>query len=475
MKNQFIDLEAQQDSSDEDSIKDEGEVRHGTEPFMNDAPENTSEATKIIALPERTDNIDLLVEHIEDQYIKRGANHPVSQADEEDTPPSGQLWLKEMDWLLWRIKCTSGQEYFIVYELIMRHETLSDELRSAFYNPRDVGYIYLEAKFTKSGISSLREVLREYSDLRLHTLGIVPEVDLKRCLTVKNDFKQVFAPGQWVSIKHGLYRGDIGLVVEDFREEDSTTGVKVMVVPRLDYYSDKGTLPSLSSKRKRRLRPSPQLFDPNQCVQEELVPHKRQHVFSYRSWRFDYGLLVKTYNANTLSPAREVPSSVASLFLEAKKRGADIEIESMPTSSLWRFNTGEPVLSTETGKHGTMASSFDPVNAPSAPLVDFKDEGTHMVSVTSIIKDIMLGQYVEVLAGVHSGKKGFVVAKTDALLGIIFDTNSLHIQIHANSVTISMPDFFTSEIPWLNVQVKFVKFSDRTLSNRLITLPNRSL
>lgn len=72
-----------------------------------------------------------------------------------------------------------------------------------------------------------------------------------------------------------------------------------------------------------------------------------------------------------------------------------------------------------------MASSFDPVNAPSPPLVDFKEEGTQRVHVTTIIKDIMLGQYIEVLAGVHSGKKGFVVAKTDALLGISFDTNSL--------------------------------------------------
>lgn len=62
----------------------------------------------------------------------------------------------------------------------------------------------------------------------------------------------------------------------------------------------------------------------------------------------EYGLLVKTYNTNTLSPAREVPSSVAALFLEAKRQGAHMDMELMPTSSLWRFNVGEPVLSTET-------------------------------------------------------------------------------------------------------------------------------
>ncbi|KAF5351480.1 hypothetical protein D9757_012880 [Collybiopsis confluens] len=333
-----------------------------------------------------------------------------------------------------------GQEYFIVYELMMRHKTLSGELRSAFYNPRDIGYIYLEANFTKSNVSSLREVLREYSDLRLSSLGIVPEVDLKRCLTIGSDFKQVFASGQWVSINRGLYRGDIGLVVEDLREEDSTGGVKVLVVPRLDYADQDAA----SHHPLNENAPS-----------EELVPHKSQHVFLYRSWRFEYGLLLKTYNENTLSPAREVPSSVASFFLEAKRQGADIELESRPTSSLWRFEPGEPVLSTTTGKYGTMASSFDPVSAPSPPLVDF-EEGTQVVAITSIIKDITLGQYVEVLAGVHSGKKGFVVAKTHALLGISFNSNAMDVRLHTNSVRISTPDFLGTEIPWLNVRVKLL-------------------
>ncbi|KAF9062821.1 hypothetical protein BDP27DRAFT_1368531 [Rhodocollybia butyracea] len=425
------------------SSGDEGQGRQGNELFIDDAPETTlAEPTRTIHLPGRVGGINHFLERIEDRYVKRGTTHPASQA--EDRLPLDLLFLETTDWLLWLVKCTAGQEYFIVYELMMRHETLSSELRSAFYNPRDVGYINLEANFTKSGISSLREI-------------IVPEVDLKRCLTIGKGFKRVFAPGQWVSIKRGLYRGDIGLVVEDLREEDSTTGVKVMVVPRLDYSDkDTDTLRSLSSKRKRRLRPSPQLFDPSQFIQEELVPHKTLHVFSYRSWRFEYGLLVKIYSENTLSPAREVPSSTAGLFLEAKNRGAGIEMESRPTSSLWRFNPGEPVLSTETGNYGTMTSSFDPFSAPSHPLVDFKDEGIQMVRVTTIIKVINLGQFVEVLAGIHSGKKGFVIAKNDALLGICFSTNSLDIQIHANSVTISTPDFLRTEIPWLNVRVKLL-------------------
>ncbi|KAF5374538.1 hypothetical protein D9757_012400 [Collybiopsis confluens] len=123
---------------------------------------------------------------------------------------------------------------------------------------------------------------------------------------------------------------------------------------------------------------------------------------------------------------------------------------------MWRFEPGEPVLSTVTEKHGTMASSYDPVSAPSPPLVDFEEEGIQVVAVTSIIKDITLGQYVEVLAGVHCGRKGFVVAKTHALLGVSFDSNAMDIRLHSNSVRISTPEFLGTEIPWLNVQVKLL-------------------
>ncbi|KAF5340136.1 hypothetical protein D9757_015349 [Collybiopsis confluens] len=248
-------MKAQLDSSDEDCSGDEGEERQG-----NETPITASSSGSTMLYPEKkADQIDTLVELIEEQYVKRGAHHTASQAieevgvgEEEDRLPLGFLWLKGRDWLLWRVKCTPGQEYLIVYELMMRHNTLSDELQSAFFNPRDVGYIYLEANFTKSSISSLQEVLREFSDLKLYSLGIVPEADLKRCLTIGSSFKQVFASGQWVSINRGLYRGDIGLVVEDLREEDSTRGVQVLVVPCLDY-SDQDMALLHPSKRKHHL------------------------------------------------------------------------------------------------------------------------------------------------------------------------------------------------------------------------------
>lgn len=330
------------------------------------------------------------------------------------------------------------KEYFIIHDLMQRHETLSDELRSAFYNSRDVGFLYLEAKFTKSGISSLREVLREYSDLKLSSIAVVPEADLQKCLTLAYDSQpaqQVFAGGQWVQIKRGLYRGDIGLVLEDFRDGDSSTGVRVFVIPRLD--STNEDRPS-TSKRKRRIRPSPRLFNPTECNTEQLVRHRKPHVFSYAAWRFEYGLQIKTYSAQSLSLAREVPASAYKLFMEAKAKGADVDIHSMPIPSFWRFDVGEQVLVGSGLKYGTIVSGFNPATPPLRPCVEVdSEEGRQLVHVKNITKAIILGQHIDVLAGIHSGKKGFVVAQDKSLLGICTGTSGV-VSKHESDITISI-------------------------------------
>ncbi|KAE9402359.1 hypothetical protein BT96DRAFT_991328 [Gymnopus androsaceus JB14] len=161
-----------------------------------------------------------------------------SQAAEHDFPtPLRQLFLEKQDWKLWQPR----KEYFIIYDLMQWHETLSDELRSAFYNSWDVGFLYLEAKFTNLGISSLREVLCKYSNLKLSSIAVVPKADLQRCLTLAYDSQaaqQVFAGRQWVQIKQGLYQGDIGLVLKDFQDGDSSTGVRVFIIPQLDFTNE---------------------------------------------------------------------------------------------------------------------------------------------------------------------------------------------------------------------------------------------
>jgi hypothetical protein len=319
------------------------------------------------------------------------------------------------------------QEYYLVYQLISKHDILSDELRTVFYNPRDVGYLYLEAQFSKTGIHSLREVLKGFQDIRISSLAIVPETDMMRCLEIPTtDNDGVFVRGQWVQINRGLYRGDVGVVVAPYRDADSAKGVTVMVVPRLGL-TNEDALSLSSSKRKRPLpRSSPQLFNPNQCTQQQtLIRHKEKHIFTHKSWRFEYGLQVKFYDPQSLSPAREMPSLLCHLFMQSKQMagpGHDLfEMSSMPLPSFWSFIPGERVFAQlKSGKReGTVHTS------PQGSLlwqswceVDLGDEGLQRVLAKDLQKDIILGGFIEVLARIHAGKTGFVVAQVDSLLGI---------------------------------------------------------
>ena len=245
----------------------------------------------------------------------------------------------------------------------MKRQTLSGELRSAFYNPRDLKFIYLEAKFTMFGIASLYKVLREFSALKMSSLAPVPEFDLQQCLTIGHEPLQVFAAGQWVQIKHGLHRGDIGLVDEEFLDEDSVTLFTVMVVPRLEFAEDDDD-ESRPSKRKWKCqpRPSPRLFNLDECKQENLV-QQGDLSYSYKGYSFKYGLQLKTYSERSLSPADEIPPSSFDLFKAAKDRGAEIDMFSMPIRSFWRFEHGERVIIHPSKKIATIASSFNPVDA----------------------------------------------------------------------------------------------------------------
>lgn len=66
-----------------------------------------------------------------------------------------------------------------------------------------------------------------------------------------------------------------------------------------------------------------------------------------------------------------------------------------------------------------IASSFNPVDTWCQ--VELNDEGLQLVLVKDIRKDVIPGHYVELLAGIHSGKKGFVIGRVGDCLSVWFD------------------------------------------------------
>ncbi|KAF9063917.1 hypothetical protein BDP27DRAFT_1426387 [Rhodocollybia butyracea] len=222
----FLDLEAQVDSDNKFGSEDENEhLEH--EKFLDDSPFDEDISFSGEPLPSSSftnieSRLDHVVEHIEDKYLKQS----VVEGD-DDLLPLEVLVLEADAWPLWRVKCTPRQEYFVLYELLMKHDLLSDKLRTAFHNPRDIGYLYLEARFLKQGPQSLQHILRGFLDVRMSSLALVSQ-------------------------------GDVGLVVNHYHNENSVNGIQVLVVPRLGFSSS----PSSSLKRKRiNPCPPPQLFD----------------------------------------------------------------------------------------------------------------------------------------------------------------------------------------------------------------------
>ncbi|KAJ3780852.1 hypothetical protein GGU10DRAFT_380149 [Lentinula aff. detonsa] len=465
MPSQFIDLEAQVDS-DEEFSEDEDE-RQDLIKFLDDSPINESSINKgapssstlpLSSTLSRRAHIDDVVERIEDQYLNQQFNSQLTavQDNNNNDPVCLQyLSLRTNDWRLWRVKCTPKEEYFVLSELLLKHDMLSDELRAAFYNPRDIGYLYLEAQFSKHGLRSLREIMRAFSDIRMSSLTIVPESEIWKYLTVTTTSRdQVMVPGQWVQIKRGLYTGDTGVIANQ-----EAGSVEVLVVPRLSF----GSILSSTAKRKRiDSRPPPQLFDPRKCKPRQILQEEKDKpIYTYRSYRFEYGLQVKHYNPSSLSPAREISPHICALFMQLKElAGAQFnlfDLSSIPLPSFWHFEPGERVLVHHNDgiEKGIISSQEDRRTGPSF-VVDFGDEGENLIKAADIVKDIALGDFVKVLAGIHAKKTGFVVAKADTLLGICVGqrTNSLDFRVHVNSVKVTEPDYLNTEMPWLDVGVK---------------------
>ncbi|KAE9405451.1 hypothetical protein BT96DRAFT_988488 [Gymnopus androsaceus JB14] len=164
------------------------------------------------------------------------------------------------DWGLWRIKCKPSQEYFLLYELMMKHRDLKSELRSN------------RAEVAEGG-------LRAFSDTRMSSLGMVPEMDIGNQM--------------------GLYKGDIGLIRDVYHGAGSSRGVKVWVIPRLGLTDEDPPSSSPTKRKRRNHRPPLKLFD-------RRIMHSAQ-------W------FLKVFNPSSVSPAREMSTDVFALFMEAQR------------------------------------------------------------------------------------------------------------------------------------------------------------
>ncbi|KAJ4475497.1 hypothetical protein J3R30DRAFT_3705992 [Lentinula aciculospora] len=436
---QFLDLAAQEDSdgSYESPTEDtDEEVEAGP---SSKRSRNGPSDDKVSLHPRLEDVVDLIT----DKYVKSSI-HTLEHGSEELLPASLHNVLKSSnqteDWPLWRVKCSPGEEYHVLYLLMSKHEFLSRELHSAFFNPQNPGTVYLEASFLAGNtVDSLSYVLRTLSNVKAWTLTVVPSKDAPACFTFSKDSERLLqSPGEWVKIKRGLYQDDVGIVVDTFDKWGGMSGAKIALVPHL----------AIGSRKRSRLSmpcPPPQLFKP------------KTSESPYSHLTFEDGLIIKTFHSTNIVSASVIPSELISPFHESQH--PFIRHATMPIPTHWQFDIGEVVWVSDPTNPGLTLGKIHAIDTTRVLQqiqfeVDTDGYGIRSYSPFDLLKVVQPGDYVSIVVGEQAGKTGFVVSRNEMLLTIA-PGRFTDIWAHVNSVKVmSSPIEATTTQPWINVGVQ---------------------
>jgi hypothetical protein len=209
--------------------------------------------------------------------------------------------------------------------------------------------------------------------------------DLLSMKTVKFDI----TVGQWVKIKKGNYKGDVGRVMELH-----AWGVDVYLVPRKTHRNNDN-----SRKRKAsRVVPEPELFFPTaeDIAYSDGSIKSGQHIFAH-------GLTIKTFDYHSIDPqVSDISLKLYDLFLGSEH--PDIPLSSLPRPREWVFTEGENVVVHPFNKKGSINS----IEAGYAE-VDTYGEGLHCEPWHKITKSFTIGDFVHVTGGPNLNSNGWII------------------------------------------------------------------
>jgi len=249
--------------------------------------------------------------------------------------------------------------------------------------------VYLEA--------TLNEHLRKL-------LGLTPGVNRDRCGLVTQrihfneglkvlEMRPLTDPppvGGWVQVRKGMYKGDVGHLLST-----ASWGIQLLLIPRLSPPD------VLRSKRKRsRSRPTLALFGKEiACDIDIELP---ENICTVGSNRFEHGLIVKSYSFDSVS------GSVSSMSLESFQLfrfSGHPKLIAFPRPSEWHFAEGDEVYILENSypKSGLVTT----IRKDSLEFAT--RDGTFHVTWLEVFKFIRVGDFVEIMGGMHRGRTGWVV------------------------------------------------------------------
>ena len=298
---------------------------------------------------------------------------------------------------------------------------------AAFTRGSDRGFIYIEGDFT----NELRNILRRIPGLmRMGGNPIskfIPPSERIRTLRLPKDRELQFTVGEWVRVLKGKYKGDVGYVDELL----SWGGVRLLMVPRLPriWPPDRRGSSSKLGKRPRSIRPPPlTLFDPLEIKNTfGRVPKKKENRYSFNGDKFENGLLVKDFDASAVSSTSVFFSTEAhSLFLRSQHQSILAIVGSpsktFPSPAEWVFFIDELVVVFSESPCGVdkvvgrghlrnVESNRVEAELKSGKLLD--------LAWCDVLKVFQVGDFVEVVGGVHRGRMGFVDRVDDPDISVV--------------------------------------------------------
>jgi hypothetical protein len=289
-----------------------------------------------------------------------------------------------------------GLEEEAVFSLLQT-VTSDHQIRSAFTRGSFRGWVYVEGVLdanTTFLLSSTPGIIRKRSGLVRHTID---PSDWVKLLTMKDPMTVVEAR-QWIRIRNGAYKGELG-----FLTHVEAWGVRVLVVPRLKTPTARA---ATSLKRKRTpVKPEPCLFDPatfSTTFQREL---KLLYDGSYtsRGLVFRHGLLELKLGLHSISlNSANIPSRILGLFKLSSHPA--LVGSSFPPPEEWTFEEGERVFLVSSEKEATIAA----VKYTHLEVDLSTNEGTEAVSWYNVRKIFFAGDFVSVASGPLRGTTGWV-------------------------------------------------------------------
>ncbi|KAL0563814.1 hypothetical protein V5O48_018249 [Marasmius crinis-equi] len=251
--------------------------------------------------------------------------------------------------------------------------------------------------------------------------------------------RRELAPGEWVVVCTGPYRGDVAQIYRTKtvvssklatsanlgdpqpKQEIEHFGYLVIIVPRLPppYYARS----SMSKRKRRGHRFDARLFDPKEYGLR--VTKEEFKGFIFEDHWLTYGLLIKFFRVTSLAPANYV-SFHSQHHAPVYMKHPFCRNFPFPTPESFRFEPGDEVIVKLEHQSkpfsGTVVAVHD-----GAVHVDLKEEFEEKVvraQGTSLQKVIIPGNRIVVLSGIYEGKEGLVVERHGALLALSFKNSS---------------------------------------------------